>query len=104
MNSQNAAQYLPLIKALSKGKTIQINTLDKQWMDADSNIDFIHSPLFYRIKPERKTITGFVNVYPDMGILNSNFFETKKDADLKGYNKRIACVPVTITYEEGEGL
>lgn len=104
MNKQNAAQYLPLVQALAEGKTLQINPFGKQWLDADSHLDLMKEPSCYRIKPERKTITGFVNVYPNLGIKYSHFFETKQEADLNNSSNRIACVLVTITYEEGEGL
>lgn len=104
MNSQNAAKYLPLIKALSEGKTLQINSYGKQWLDVDDHVDLMKEPSIYRIKPERKTITGFVNVYSDSPSYSSSFCATKKQADEMASKKRIACVLVDITYEEGEGL
>lgn len=106
MNSQNAAQYLPLVKALAEGKTIQMNAGNKNSPDWDDlhggSIIFGDEPSFYRIKPERKTITGFVNVYP--GDIGTSIHRDKDLAKIGGSPRRIACVPITITYEEGEGL
>lgn len=104
MNKENAAQYLPLVKALAEGKQLQINPYGEQWIDTNSNIDFVHSPSFYRIKPERKTITGFVNVYPETFEPMLYLTKEKAHSNAAGSPRRIACVPVTITYEEGEGL
>lgn len=100
MNKENAAQYLPLVKALAEGKTIQ-HVFENEWIDLPSII-FNQPVEFYRIKPERKTITRFVNVYP--GDIVTSIHRDKDLARIGGSPRRIACVPVTITYEEGEGL
>lgn len=102
MNKENAAQYLLLIKALAEGKTLQIKPYGN-WVDAPNELKLDASADYYRIKPERKTITGFVNVYSqDNYTVGLN--QTKEQANNIAFANRIACVPVTITYEEGEGL
>lgn len=54
MNAQNAKDYLPLVQALTEGKTIQwdrsFNEPNK-WVDM-INIDFSESIEHYRIKPD----------------------------------------------------
>jgi hypothetical protein len=56
MNKQNAHQYLPLVQALSEGKTIQ-RSISDQWIDGE-NFDFSFPPESYRIKPEPREWTG----------------------------------------------
>lgn len=51
MNKNNAKDFLPLVQALSEGKTIQMRNLDNEWEDA-SNPSFSWTPDKYRIKPE----------------------------------------------------
>ena len=54
MNKHNAKDYLPLMQALSEGKTIQIDVSgSNSWSDVN-NTDFAFSPNYYRIKPEPK--------------------------------------------------
>lgn len=56
------------------------------------------------IQPKVKhTKTWWVNVYA-LGIDGAGFHHTKEWADARAGTGRIACVPVTITYTEGEGL
>jgi hypothetical protein len=51
MNKENAHLFLPLVQALSDGKTIQYSPFDTMWSDiADPN--FEDPPNRYRIKPE----------------------------------------------------
>ncbi len=59
MNASNANLYLPLVKALAEGKTIQCKTsckgsgVDKDgWFDMVGDLLFDNPPHFYRIKPE----------------------------------------------------
>lgn len=52
MNAQNAKEYLPLVQALSEGKTIQFEMREGGWVDA-KNPDFQnYLANRYRIKPE----------------------------------------------------
>lgn len=51
--------------------------------------------------PEKKSIDGWVNVYPHtLGYT----YETKEKADMGATEGRKACVPITVEYYEGEGL
>lgn len=52
MNKQTAQQYLPLIKALAEGKTLQYkSSFENKWRDAP-DLSFALTPERYRIKPE----------------------------------------------------
>lgn len=56
MTREEAKRFLPLIKAYSEGKTIQILkishcTLNKIWSDIKEP-SFIGNPIVYRVKPE----------------------------------------------------
>ena len=53
MNKNNAAQYLPLIQALSEGKVIQCKQVESNgiWLDMAQPI-FNSAPENYRVKPE----------------------------------------------------
>lgn len=49
------------------------------------------------------TQTGWLNIYSEQR--NGNMLHaTKEGADLGASRGRIACVPVTFTFEEGDGL
>lgn len=51
MTRKEAAELLPIIKAFSEGKVIQIKTVDKGWQDIHF-ASFDSKPKDYRIKPE----------------------------------------------------
>lgn len=53
MNRNQAAELLPIIKAFSEGKVIQVKTVDKGWQDIYF-ASFDSDPKDYRIKPEPK--------------------------------------------------
>lgn len=53
MNRNQAKELLPIIKAFSEGKVIQIKQTSGEWIRF-SNISFDGNPKFYRIKPEPK--------------------------------------------------
>lgn len=59
-----------------------------------SNMDLVEGP---------QTITKWANVFPNGTV---NFYNSKEMAEtvVGTYSSRIACVPVTIEYTEGEGL
>lgn len=54
MNKENAKYYLPLLTALSEGKTIQMK-VGEVWID-QSYLMFDSNHTHYRIKPERTKI------------------------------------------------
>lgn len=61
MNKGNAHLFLPLVKALSEGKTIQIRfSSSEAWADAN-NLGFDSAPENYRIKPEPRVLWHVVN-------------------------------------------
>ena len=64
MNKDNAAQFLPLVKALAEGKTIQFCVMGNQWEDVKS-VGFNYDPKRYRIKSEPRVL--YVNEYADGG-------------------------------------
>lgn len=53
MNRKEAAELLPIIKAFSEGKTLQIRQNGSEWMDIET-ASFTGFPSEYRIKPESK--------------------------------------------------
>lgn len=53
MNQNQAKELLPIIKAFSEGKVIQIKQTSGEYISF-SNISFDGNPKFYRIKPEPK--------------------------------------------------
>jgi hypothetical protein len=58
MNKLNAQAFLPLIKAYSEGKTIQVRTINgfDNWEDLRCELRCLRDPSDYRIKPEPKTV------------------------------------------------
>ncbi len=50
MNKENAAQFLPIVQALSEGKEIEFYTLKSVWEDRN-DLAFNEDPTRYRIKP-----------------------------------------------------
>ncbi|MDA3854226.1 MAG: hypothetical protein PF444_08305 [Bacteroidales bacterium] len=69
MNKDNAAQYLPLVQALTDGKDIQYRHNGEVEWETISETDFVGKPENYRVKPE--PIVRWVNVYdaPERGDL-----------------------------------
>lgn len=60
MNRENAHEYLPLVQAISEGKTVQVQGGDGNWY----NSRLINTPpRRYRIKPEPRTFEVWHNRY-----------------------------------------
>lgn len=53
MNRNQAKELLPIIKAFSEGKTIQVKQTNGEWVSF-SHMSFDSEPKCYRIKPEPK--------------------------------------------------
>lgn len=53
MNRKEATELLPIIKAFSEGKVIQVKQTSGEWISF-SHISFDGDPKYYRIKPELK--------------------------------------------------
>ena len=60
-----------------------------------------HENTEYRVKPTPQTIQIWVNIYPFAEV--AAYF-SRGCADNAARLDRIACVPVTVTYTNGEGL
>ncbi len=61
-------------------------------------------PVRTRDGRERIKREWWVNVYPKDSGIRDQFHYDKKDAARASASCRIACVPITIDCEEGEGL
>lgn len=93
MTPETAKEYLPLVKALSEGKRIQVK--DGSGWYTLGQPDFTSKPSSYRIKPEKRV--AYVNIYPNgMNVHHS----TREDADLNASKKRSGRI--RIEYEEGQ--
>ena len=74
-----------------------------KWMSLTFDDPNFYPEVQYRIKPAPKTIERWVNVFGPQDSLGS-LYKTKQSADCYSSTARRACVKVTITYTEGEGL
>ena len=88
-----------VFEAWLAGAAIEVKPENGQWQ-------FIKMPGFiasqeYRVKPETKTVKRWVNIYPS-GY--GSLWATKAQAKPPRTDYCIACVPVEVTYTEGEGL
>lgn len=54
--------------------------------------------------PVKITRTYFINVYSNESGSMDCLHETRHSADSEASNGRLACVPVTVEFEEGQGL
>jgi hypothetical protein len=57
-------------------------------------------PVYIENIPEKQTREVWMNIYPDAQLSYAN----RDNADCNANASRIACVKVTIEFEEGEGL
>lgn len=57
MNEANTKDYLPLVQALSQGRTIQEEIYTGVWEDR-TDVRFVRDPKYYRVK--RKTVKLYV--------------------------------------------
>ena len=55
------------------------------------------------VKPKH-TIKFYLNVYGNSNQLDFEGYKSLEKADATIKNNRIACLPITLTFEEGEGL
>ncbi len=91
MNKENAKDYLPLVQALSEGKTLQRKTSsDSEWADI-TECAFTFDIECYRIKPEPRRI--WVNEYESDGY----FYSTKQEANEKAASN---CRRIAVEYVE----
>lgn len=86
------------VVALVEDKDIVIYTdlgkihIGRDW---DDDLDLVNVPV-------KHTREVWLNIYPGSTCVWAQ--ETKGDADAYAGPGRIACIPVTIEFEEGEGL
>lgn len=96
MTRENAKDYLPLVKAMAEGKSIQMKKLKADgWIDfhADENISFDLPADQYRIKPEPRVI--WVNEYTDGCLyLHSSEGEAKIHTRNTDYKRTLKFVEV----------
>lgn len=78
MKQSEAAAFLPLIKAWSEGKTLQVKQIGGTWGDIDFNASLTSSPDTYRIKPE--PIVRYATMYDNMRNMGGCY--TTEDAAL----------------------
>jgi len=83
MKQSEAKDFLPIIKAWSEGKTLQIwGFEDQEWMDCTIEPHFDLKPKHYRIKPEPRVASGWA-VFPKDGgtpyVLNNSDWVNTKD-------------------------
>lgn len=70
MNKLDAAKFLPILKAYSEGKTIQVFLSHrKAWVDNINELSFVLKVDSYRIKPETVKYKRYLK------ITNNTFFE-----------------------------
>lgn len=102
MNRERAKELLPIVQALAEGRTVQFDSrCHDGWVD--TNHIEAESDIKYRIKPEVKTITRWFNIYENGHPIVIG--RENKDSCIENRNGSVvACVPVTISYYEGEGL
>jgi len=79
MNKDDAHLYLPLVKALAEGKTIQYNYGGECWKDYEE-LAFGHNPCAYRIKPEPREVWVNCSLEGSLGTA----YKSKEAASLAG--------------------
>ncbi len=108
MNKEQAIKYLPLIQALAEGKKLECRTKSITFKNPNDGWVLTREPLFnesneYRIKPIIETRTGWMNVYEDHNADRGRgalILGTKEECEsVYGWDRRIACVPVTYEVE-----
>lgn len=96
-------ELVPIMQGFLEGKTVQFRPRGSNgWCWADlEHPGWQVADYEYRIKPDSKTVDYIANVYPGGNIY---FHINKTMANMDASADRIACVPVKVTYTEGEGL
>ena len=97
-------ELLPVITAFAEGKQIQFRHKHQEgWEDNKfgEGLGF-YDDYDYRIKPEKKVIELWVNVYDECKVA---VWFSKGEADFHAVPRgRNACLHIRQEYEEGEGL
>ncbi len=106
MNRKEAAELLPIIKAFSEGRVIQMKTVDKGWQDIYF-ASFDGNPKEYRIKPgsRYRPFRDSEECWQEM--LKHEPFGWVKDKDkgfrlyIVGLNQKRAFTQVGHNYDQG---
>jgi len=100
MSKEGMIKHREVLNAWLDGAEIEYyNTYQGRWISANPSMWDVSEQ--YRIKPAVQTRQAWVNVYPDC----TNSYNSRSNADrFADTDERIACVPVTIKFTEGEGL
>ncbi|MFA6355310.1 MAG: hypothetical protein WCW65_02705 [Candidatus Paceibacterota bacterium] len=85
MTKDNAKDFIPIVKAIAEGKTIQLRNGSNWHNIGDTNISLIHSPEAYRIKPE--------NTDEEIAELKKAYAAGKKIEYLGSLGWTSACPP-----------
>ncbi len=102
MNREGIKKHWRVFEAWLAGVEIQFKSRSSPYPWNTTSAPEFNPDNEYRVKPQRKTVTRWVNVHPNGpgAILHDN----KDQADHWTGIRRIATVPVEISWEEGEGL
>lgn len=65
--------------------------------NARNDLDLVNVPV-------KITRTYFINVYPNESGSMDCLHQDRRSADVEASEGRLACVPVTVEFEEGQGL
>ncbi len=103
MTPEGFKKHKHLIEAWADGAEIEVRSDETGYWRPTRPYDPTWAIEYeYRVKPTPKTVEMWVNVYP--GYIGASIYTSEFDADNFVRINRIACVPVTVTYTEGEGL
>jgi hypothetical protein len=92
MNKNNAKEYLPLVKALAEGKTVQISASNGQWTNP-TEVEFTLAPNCYRVKPEPKIV--WVNYNTEVKTFEGPYYRSIEAAS--SYAEHGPYIPVQFT-------
>ena len=74
MIREQAAEFLPIIKAFAEGKTIQVKITDDEWIDIENPL-FSGSPDEYRIEPTSNPLKSKYEEEFFSSVINHPAFE-----------------------------
>ena len=88
MNKENAHLFLPLVQALADGKTIQskLSDLKDEWwedFEEDDEIGFHDDSESYRIKPEPRTWSFWLDTKGNLHVYNITPFSDWKRIEVQ---------------------
>ncbi len=104
MTREELIELWPVLTAFKDGADIQCRRTDfvGNWNAIVDDPTWTVPDTEYRVKPVPQTREVWVNVYEAANSTIMHASKVMADASVKW--PRIACVPVTINFTEGEGL